>query len=367
MAKAVLITGARSAAALDLARDFDSRLARWSKIDAKHHRIPPPRQEGAAFRASIKDLINTYEINLIVPTCEEVFHLAVTDLRDNLGGRLFTPDLATLTLLHDKFAFSQTAQAAGLAVPETRAIASDADLAVFKPRFGRFGSHTVIAPAPSELAHISPSEHDPWLAQACIRGREVCLYAVANHGKILGFSAYTSEWRLKGGASYVFEPLDFELSQALRKIAEKLANSAKIHGQFGLDVILDEKNTPFLIECNPRATSGVHLLSGQGHLARAIGEGCPIPDRAAATPSAYLGPALVGFGLPHALATGRFGAWRKCLANGHDAISRPGDRLPFAGAIADTIAFALKGLQHSISTNAATTYDIEWNGEELTR
>jgi hypothetical protein len=91
----------------------------------------------------------------------------------------------------------------------------------------------------------------------------------------------------------------------------------------------------------------------------------PAPD--APFQTAYLVPAMLLLGLPRALRRLDLAGWRACLAAGRDAISRPGDRAPLAGAVADAAAFLLSGLRHNISTNAATTRDIEWNGEELDR
>jgi hypothetical protein len=71
------------------------------------------------------------------------------------------------------------------------------------------------------------------------------------------------------------------------------------------------------------------------------------------------------FGLPLALRSGRVAEWLHTMRHSRDAISRPGDRLPLAGALADAAGFALAGLRHGISVTAATTRDIEWNGEEL--
>ena len=103
----MLVTGARAAAALDIARDFvaagwevhmadsvTARMARWSSIPATHHRFPPPRQERARFRYAIRELVDRHRMDLVVPACEEVFHLAA--LKQDLGERLFAPDLARL-------------------------------------------------------------------------------------------------------------------------------------------------------------------------------------------------------------------------------------------------------------------------------
>ena len=387
MARSVLITGARAVAALDLARDFvaagwqvhlaDSRrlrMARWSRLAVSHHLYPPPRQEGEAFRRRVAALVEQHSIDLVVPTCEEVFHLAAPSLRRTLATRLFAPDLAMLRQLHDKFAFARTCDGWGLPAPESHLLESRADVTrfageasawVFKPCFTRFGDAALVGPAPQALERVTPTPEAPWLAQRRIIGREAAFYAVAHHGKLTAFAAYASDWRLGGGASYAFEPLGGADQAVLCDLAARLAASASFHGHFACDVMIDAQGRPYLIECNPRATSGVHLLTGEGALARAIGEG--VPTSAQSRAPAYLGPAMLVYGLPQALREQRLQQWRHLLAAGREAISRPGDRWPLAGALADAAGFFLEGRRHSITTTAATTRDIAWNGEELDR
>ena len=383
MAERVLITGARSAAALDLARDFaaagwdvhlaDSSpalIARCSRAVARLHRYPPPAREPAGFRQSITRLLDRLGPVLVVPTCEEVFHLAAPALGHALRGRLFAPPLPLLRRLHDKLAFARACADWGLPVPESHAIDSQEDLAVllpesrhwvFKPRFSRFGELALVGPTMAELARIAPQEG--WMAQRRIRGSEASFYAVARDGRLLAFAGYQSEWRLGGGASFAFTPLEGALSDRLQAIAARLASAAGISGQFSCDAMIDAHGAPHLIECNPRATSGLHLLAGQGLLAAAMAEGTAIP--ASALHPAHLGPAMVAYGLPAALRDGRLGHWWQALLLGRDVIGRPGDRLPLAGALLDAALFTLQGWRHGISTTAATTRDLEWNGEDL--
>ena len=85
----VLITGGRAPVALDLARHFaaagaevfvaDSApcfLARASKAVRRGFRVPPPRQAPQAFAKAIGSIVRREKIELIVPTCEEVFFVA---------------------------------------------------------------------------------------------------------------------------------------------------------------------------------------------------------------------------------------------------------------------------------------------------
>ncbi|MEL6738874.1 MAG: ATP-grasp domain-containing protein, partial [Pseudomonadota bacterium] len=332
-------------------------------------RYPAPRQSGADFRARITELVSTHDFDLIVPTCEEVFHLASPLLREVTGARLFAPDIARLTELHDKLSFDQLANKCGLNTPECHAIESALDRElfasesrnwVFKPRMSRFGEHTLVAPR-SQAARKVPSSG--WMAQRYVAGEEVCIHAVAHKGALVGCASYSSRWRMRGGASFAFTPTSPARHERLRELAATLVLKANLHGQFGFDVIFDEDDIPYLLECNPRATSGVHLLAGEGQLARAIANAHAIEQEQ--SQGSYLAPGMIVFGLPQAMKRGRMRQWWDTMKAGRDVISRQGNRLPLLGALIDAGAFALIGLRRGISTNAATTYDIEWNGEAL--
>jgi hypothetical protein len=382
MTRRVLVTGARAAAALDIARDFaragyevhmadcvTSRLAGWSRAVTQAHRYPSPVRDPAGFRARIMALVEDLEPVRIIPTCEEVFHLAALPL----GERLFQPPAATLRRLHDKGLFAEHCRTLGLPVPETCRLDRPADLEafragpqdwVFKARYSRFGEGTLVAPSPEHLAGITPSPRRGWIAQRRVVGREVSFYAVARAGQVTAFAAYGSAWRLAGGASLSFDPLEPGLSDLLLQHARALASADALDGQFACDLIVDAAGRPWLIECNPRATSGVHLLADDGRLARAMlggPQGLLLPGGE----RRRLLPAFLTFGLVMAVRQRRLGDWARELRQGGDVAGRPGDRWPMAGAVVDGLAFMLAGARMGVSTTAATTIDIEWNGETL--
>lgn len=381
MTRRVLVTGARSAAALDIARDFarigyavhmadcaEARIARWSRAVSKVHHYPSPRRSPAAFRAGVLKLVGELDPVLVIPSCEEAFHLAALPI----GARLFQPAPAMLARLHDKGAFVELCLSAALPAPETHAIDRAEDLEpfrgqsqewVFKPRFGRFGEKTLVAPSEQSLSRIAFSADARWIAQRRIVGREVSFYAVAREGRVVAFSAYDSAWRL-GGACLTFEPLETPLASAVLDLAARLAAASGLTGQFACDLIVDHDNRPWLIECNPRATSGVHLLAGDGRLAAAM-LAAPAETVLAGDGLRHLLPAFATYGLKLALQTGRLPEWGRQLRRGRDVAGLPGDRWPALGAVADGLGFMLSGVRRGVSTVSATTIDIEWNGEDL--
>lgn len=380
MAERILITGARSVAALDIARSlraasFEPHLAdcspawiaRLSRTAGPVHRYASPVAQPADFARDIRGLIDRLDPAHIIPTCEEVFHLAGLADADGVQGRMVAPPLDRLTTLHAKDKFAALCGRLSLPVPVTRVVtdrpamesfSGDAADHVFKPVWSRFGARTLVAPDPSALAAIAPSTDAPWVVQHRIVGEEVSFYAVCHQGRVTAFSAYGSEWRLAGGASYVFHSLTAALTARLRPMADVLAAFVGT-GQFACDAIIDADGQPWLIECNPRATSGVHLFGRSadfGHALLGRGEARPVAG------ARHLSPALWLHGLPRALGAGRLAAWRDQLHEGFDALGAPGDYAPVLGAVVDAAVFGGRAIRSGGTLTEAMTADIEWNG-----
>lgn len=374
MSEVALVTGARSPAALDLARDLTAagfgvhmadsspaRLARWSRTPVGVHRFASPVHDRAGFRRDVAELVARLRPAIVVPTCEEVFHLAAAREDGVAVGPLFAPDLPTLKQLHAKHRFNALARSLGLDAPETVLLTEPLaptgpalDDQVFKGSYSRFGLGALIGPSRAAAAAVRPTPARPWVLQRRIAGVEHSTYAVAVAGRVTAFAAYRSTQRLGGGAGYAFRPAPDAVHARLLRASSVLAAELRLTGQFALDAI-DDGTRSWLIECNPRATSGVHLLAGEGGLARAMrGKPCGTP---ALSEERHLLPMMLSWGLLDHL---RRGAWPRLT--GRDVIGAPGDRLPLLGAVADTLGFAVTAAWHGIALTGATTRDIEWNG-----
>lgn len=346
---------------------------RWSRAAVRVHHHAPPRQAPERFADDIAALLCTLDPVLVVPSCEEVFHLAAPGLAALLGKRLFAPPLPVLHRLHAKHLFAGLCAGLGLHVPETHCLRDAVALHrfapaaadwVFKPAYSRFGVQALVGPEPERLRTLAPSPEAPWVAQRRVRGTELSFYAVARAGTVRAFAAYDAPWRLPGGASYAFRPVAPDVAAGLRVAAEAIAGALHLTGQFACDAIRDADGRTWLIECNPRATSGVHLLAGGGAVARAMLDDDAPLSAAAPTPRHNL-PMMLSYGVSEAARTGRWAEWRRTLRDGHDVVGRPGDWLPLGGALADTALFARTARRHGLPLAAATTFDIEWNGEPL--
>ena len=387
MSECVLITGARAPAALDLARTMKAsglqvhmadcipaRMARWSNAVQAVHRHASPVTHPALFARDMRHLLDSLNPVAVIPTCEEVFHLAACAQAQGWSHRLIAPGPQVLTQLHHKGQFADLCRTLDLPVPQTTTVTDAASLkshvleaqavntqVVIKPAWSRFGSRTLIAPSTAQLATIMPCDEEPWIVQTRVRGDEVSLYAVAHAGQVTAFSAYRTDWRTTGGAAYVFNPLQGPILNRLQAMAESLADFAGT-GQLACDAIVDADDTPWLIECNPRSTSGVHLFARRPDLGQALlGRG-----QAQAVPGAYRnGLAFDSFGLADALRTGRFRDWRRTRKYAQDVVSSRDDIWPSAGAMTDMATFGFRSLTRRLTLSQSMTADIEWNGQPL--
>ncbi len=380
MAERVLITGARAVAALDIARGlraagYEPHLAdcspawtaRMSGTAGPVHRYASPVEQPGAFAHDIRALIARLDPVRVIAACEEVFHLAALAEADGVSDRLFAPPPDRLTTLHAKDRFAALCRGLALPVPDTsvvtdrtalEAFSGEAADHVFKPVWSRFGARTLIAPNPADLAAVAPSPDAPWVVQRRILGEEVSFYAVCHEGRVSAFCAYGSDWRLPGGASYVFRPLPADQTARLRPMAEALAAFTG-SGQIACDAIIDAQGQPWLIECNPRATSGVHLFGRGADFGRAL-MGCGEAEPVAG--ASHISTALWLHGLPTALRDGRLAGWHAQRRRGSDAVAAPGDGFPVLGALVDAAAFGLRAIRTGLPLTEAMTADIEWNG-----
>ena len=343
--RTVLVTGARAPVALDWARRLKSLgyrvlaaedpaldLTRLSRAVDRNVALPSPRYQHREYQQTLDLIIEHESIDLLLPTCEEIFWL--NHLR--LGHwPLWSSPQSLLLSLHSKWTFNSIAQKAGLSVPETWKVESQADLnqiwnksreLVFKPEFSRFGSRTIINPKHQPQLDFQ----SPWVAQEYCHGPEFCSYSVCHQGRVGAHVCYQPRARFLGGASTLFTSV---AKPAIRSWVEHLVAETEFTGQLGLDFIEDEFGRVRALECNPRATSGLHLFGDSHRLAKAIsGE----------------------FSKTYEARPGRTTWSRVALWN---------DPLPFLSGLKNLAVFRSRARDWNCSLTEAMTADICWNGE----
>ncbi len=117
------------------------------------------------------------------------------------------------------------------------------------------------------------------------------------------------------------------------------------------------------LECNPRATSGLHFFRDPEPFAQAIwsGEGSLKPD---VSHPQTVRLALWIYGLPTALRRGDIRGFLDDLQSAEELLDWPQDPAPKRAQWRALGEIAALALRHRISLQRASTRDIEWDGPD---
>ncbi|MEW6404655.1 MAG: carbamoylphosphate synthase large subunit [Chloroflexota bacterium] len=376
----ILLTGGRAPATLDLARAFHraghtvfmaeslrGHLSEPSNALTRNFLVPPPRQQTAGFLSALSEIIQKHNIDLLIPTCEEIFYVAMGC--DQLPCKVFAESINRLNTLHNKWDFALKAVDYELSIPETILVTNQDDLLhayaqwselVLKPIYSRFAARTLIRP-PLKRALATLNYDSPWIAQEQVDGQQICTYSVCHSGHITAHTAYLSEFTAGQGATVVFQHIDHPITFHW---VQKFVAAIGFSGQIAFDFMQTADGEIFALECNPRATSGIHLLTAHPDFVNAfLNEDMPcITPRGHS--SYMLSTAMLLYGLPASLTAGRLGKWRHTFFGSDDVIYKREDPRPFWHQFKSIIYYFRLARQNKVSPLEASTFDIEWNGEK---
>jgi hypothetical protein len=379
----VLILGARAPVALDHARRFHAqgstvfagdshacRLTSSSRAITGTVHLPPPRTALSGFATELCRYIEAERIDLVLPTCEEVFYLSRIRERLPRECTVFAAPIERLRELHSKLRFLELAANCGVHTPASARVDSldgarewaGARPIVLKPEYSRFGVHVRLYPQgiPSDAAPLPAL--GAWVAQEFCPGRELCSYSIAVNGTLRAHVAYEPTYRLSRSSSFYFDPVSMP---AIRRFVEAFVRKVAFTGQISFDWIVSAAGGLSVLECNPRAISGLHLFAQTDALPAVIA-GHAIDCVEPRNPSPRMIAAVMGSaGLVQALRRGELARWRRDFQRARDVLTQPGDLAPLLGGIADTGALALSALRQRTSIREASTRDIEWDGEAI--
>jgi hypothetical protein len=379
----VLILGGRAPAALDHARRFarqgwavsigDSiscRMSGWSRAVRSTVTLPSARFAPRAYIDALCRAISAHGIDLVVPTCEEVFYLSRYRALLPEAVRVVVGDFDTMDTVHSKWRFLEAARGCGAVVPESACVDTieqarawaGTDPVVLKPEYSRFGVHVRLH------ANGIPNDARPfdipgrWVVQRFCYGRELCSYSVVDRGRVLAHVSYRPSYRLRTSSSFFFECCP---TPAIQNFVDAFARKMNYTGQLSFDWIEAGDGSIQVLECNPRAISGVHLFSLDDALPAALAgtaTDCVVPENQAPR---MISAVMLGAGGPQALRDSRVGTWWRDFQKGNDVIAMPGDRLPFLGGLLDLGFYARLAVKNRCSLREAATSDIEWDGNPL--
>jgi hypothetical protein len=275
---------------------------------------------------------------------------------------------AQLRRLHSKLEFIRAVEAAGLLAPRTERVTDLAALmqklsddVVIKPEYSRFATEALVRPTREQAARVDVSPERPWVMQELVRGRPVCSYAVAHEGRLTAYAAYGVEYTAGLASSIRFQSDD---DPAVFDWVSRFVAAERFTGQIAFDFIVRD-GIAMPLECNPRATSGVHLFAGQPALAQSFLSAAAPLLRPRSEEATMVAVPMLLYGLPRALREGRLGRFVRDFRTSRDVVFRRDDPGPALGQAAALAELVLMAGRHGRGLLAASTADIEYNGEDV--
>ncbi len=277
----VLITNASTFIALDLARLFSSEdievfvadsakyhICSFSNSLKKKYLVPSPRFEPKKYINKIIKIIKDHDIDLVIPVYEEIFYIAKELEKFPKSCKVLAPNYSILESLNNKYLFQKKIEMYGFQTPNTYLLKSKEDLLnipldypfMLKACYCRASQRIKKINSYKDLSDIDISFTSPWIAQEWLEGKKYCTYSLCDNGKIKAHATYPVEFSIDGNSCLTFHSVEHE---AIFKWVKKLVALEKFSGQIGFDFVELPANNLYAIECNPRATSGIHLLSSE--------------------------------------------------------------------------------------------------------
>ncbi len=364
--KTVLLTLGRLPVGLDIARSFAAsgwrvlvadpypmHLAKMSRAVSDCLRVRAPIDDPSGYLEDLEHIVRDQRVDLVVPVSEETMYVAALD---SASERFCMPQPKTLAL-HDKFRFIETARTLSLPVPATR-LADDLGLTeitqrgafIAKPRFSCGGRGVSFHEAGDAIAG-----DDDWLIQEQLQGDHVSVFCIARGGATLASAAYRGSV-VDGSVSVAFERIDCESADSW---ARSFVEQTEHTGFIAFDFIVGDDGVARAIECNPRATSGIHFID-EGSIAPALlGEATdssPLRAERHRTESYSCFTKLLG----SVFRPREFRRILRELRRSSDVTWASGDPWPFLLMMINTWPVIWRALTRRETFAVASMLDIEW-------
>lgn len=271
----VLVTSARTPSATDMilrlqkagfevhaADSIKFPMGRWPA--GRYLKYCSPTKSLMKFEQDLLSYIQDQGIDIILPNAEETFYLSLIKKKIELHCSVFVDDISLLKQLHHKREAGELLESRSsieLNIPKSLELVSLNDSIhleefVLKKNYSRFGEETYLEVTQELIQQkLSQPDADEYFLQQKLLGHEISTYGWYEGGELLQHVCYESGLRFSKAAIHFQRYEDQGVDSILRQIGMEFGLS----GQYSFDLMKNEDGI-WLIECNPRATSGVHLI-----------------------------------------------------------------------------------------------------------
>lgn len=380
----VLVTSSRLPFALDLIRKlascghsvyasdtYPTAPGSHSRYLAEHFVTAAPNQETEQFISDLKEIVTTHSIDLLLPAFEEACYLAAHKQDLSELTTVFTGNFESLAKLHNKSSFKLLVESLGIKIAKTIVARSPEELASAVGKFERYFARAVYSrggvtlltnsgplAGKVKVEECKPTTDSPWLVQEYVDGPVICTYSILQDGVVKAHCTYETPHKWKHSTGIAFRSIDGGQSE---EVVRTIASALNYSGQLSFDFIVTEDGLS-IVECNPRATDGVLLMSPE-QISDAI-----FKPTAVAT--------VVEPGIVTELDLAVFGAifadgFKSMPKNIHDLIETPGAGHGWHDLVPDLYSFLAFAHHANLSHHNrqklldAMADDISWNGQPI--
>ena len=376
MARTALLTVGRFPAALTLARGLHGhgvrvivadpmkrQLCSVSRAVAKTFQVAPPNTDIEGWERDILDIIERENVTDLIPTSEEVCHVANLAPRLPDTTRYVGPSAEWIAQWHDKLQFVNYAISRGVTAPsvyttadgEARSLIRQTEC-VLKPRRGCSGTEVSFIPPGSTL----PPPSQDMLLQRRVQGNHLYTLSWVDAGEVKATASYRGSTH-SGTVAVGFQsaPTPFSVKQWI----EQFVADTDVTGFLSFDFILDRSGIPWGIECNPRLSSGVHFIDEAWLGAAVMGEDMGAPSISPAGKRAQWSYSTLTEAYKH-LFRFQIPELIRCLRDlfvSRDAVWSWRDPLPFFLMTPLCWEFIWRSIRERIPIGDASQCDIAWH------
>lgn len=376
-AKRILLTGARSFYALELARLLKKsghtvfasdtttmHVTRFSNSIKKFYSFPSPRYDAKGFIDTLNRIIIEESIDMVIPIWEEVIYISLHQELLPESCEVFCAPFQLLHDLHHKWNFIKLLGSYGIKAPWSVLLKSNKDFENFefkkpyilKKCFSR-GSRFIFKVSSNKPPKISIQPNNPWIAQQYLEGDKYCSYSVCSKGHVLAHTAYAVNYTIDGSSCVAFEAIEHS---GIFGWVKNLAHKTGFTGQIAFDFIVQDGEV-YAIECNPRATSGIHLFKPEDKLDLAFLDNTEQTIMPTTGNSQQIGLGMLIYGLRMGSRERRFSQYLKKFLTTKDVIYSSSDLAPFCAEPLILISYWLRSKILGVTIPLLFTQDLEWD------
>jgi predicted ATP-grasp superfamily ATP-dependent carboligase len=286
--KNILLTGGRGPAVLELARQMSRsghtiyvaestkiQYCQFSNAVKKNFIVPDPMRDEMGYINTLCNILDKYKIDMLIPAYDDVYF--ISKHKDKLAkhATIFCDNLVKIKNLNNKYTFAQLVEELNCNTPKTLLINNENEWQEFQKKptlsapymvksfYASGGSEVITIKTQEDVAKIRFKP--PFIVQEFLQGKVLSSTGIAHNGEMVLNVVYEPLFVYReNGPAICLQAVKHPKVLALVKHVVK---AQKYTGLIGFDIIENEDGTLYLLECNPRVTSGVHLIPQEADIA----------------------------------------------------------------------------------------------------